>query len=481
MQPTYLDVKPGVDTSRSPLAVGQGMTDSNLVRYHEGAITKLGGCQHLNANPFLGAPLALFAGAENNGVSHITVGTTTHLEVLTGTAVTDITPAGFTAATEWSIDKWGENVVAVFPASTLYQWVPPVAGGNVAVAVTGAPTNFTGILIASPEQQLIGWGIYSASLGEIDPMLLGWCDVANLNDWTASATNQAGTFRLASGNKIMGGTWFGISGLVWTDLDLWAQSYVDFPLVYGFNQISRNCGLIARHAFAILGNVVPWMSQNAFFVFDGSGVTELPCSVHDFVFGSLDRTQVSRIVACANSWYDEIVWRFPTTGSNGVCNAYVMWNRGANIWFKGSGLPNIGAWADQSEFGPPVGADYAGLLQQFETAVDFDGAVLDDFFLTGWFAIQAGEEQIHLDRIWPDFVWQGTNPSLNITVYVAQNPQDPAPITYGPYTVTPTTQWFTVDASGMLMRFKIEGSGVAGVFWKYGRPMAQIAPDGRPL
>lgn len=478
MIPFALTLQPGVDTMRSPLAVGQGLTDSNLIRYRAGQIQKLGGCTRLTSSTFTGSPLAMLAFDENNGTGHVAVGATTAASLLTGTTIRNISPTGFVSATEWSLDKWGQNLVACYPGSTLYQWVPPDGAGNILAAVSGAPSAMNGCFIAAPEQQLIAWGVYSASLSAQDPLLVGWCDVANLNQWTAAANNQAGTFRLSSGSRIVGGTWFGLSGLLWTDLDLWGMTYVNFPLVYGFNKISPNCGLISRHAQATLGTVIPWMSQNTFFIFDGNSVQELPCTVLDFVFNNLDRSYTSRIFAAANSYFDEVAWWFPTTGSSGQCNAYAKWNKAANRWDKGYGSLSLGAWCDQSSFGAPVGADYTGLIQQFETSNDFDGAALDDFIETGWITMAEGEQVVHLDRIWPDFVWSGSSPQLSITVVVADAPNGPTR-TYGPYTVTPSTQWFVVDASGMVMRFKIEGNA-PGTFWRYGKPLAAVAPDGRP-
>ena len=290
---------------------------------------------------------------------------------------------------EWSMDRWGQNLVFCWLTSTVYQWVPPVAAGNVGAAVSGAPAAVNGLFVAAPQQQTMAWGIYSATLSAQDPLLVGWCDVANLNVWNALTTNQAGSFRLSSGNLIISGTWFGAAGLFWTDIELWSMSYIGYPLVYGFNQIGKNCGLIARRGWATLGSLCAWMSQQGFFVYQGGAVTPLICTLHDFVFKTLDTTNLESIHADSNSYGGEITWWFPQIGSGGVCTGAVQWHatgggewaivsNGASLTVNGlqiipaQGL-QISAWTDQSVMGAPIGAFYGGLLEQFETAIDYDG------------------------------------------------------------------------------------------------------------
>lgn len=388
---------------------------------------------------------------------------------------------------EWTFDKFGQNLVAAFRTGPVLQWVPPIASGNVAAAVSGAPSAVNGVYAAAPSQQIIAFGIFSSVLGEQDPLLVGWCDVDNLNQWTASATNQAGTYRLTSGSRIVAGIWVGTIGLLWTDLDCWIQTYIGFPLIYGFNQIARNCGLISLRAVAVMGTIVEWMSQNDFFVEQGGAVAVLPCTVRDFVFNNLDTNYVDAVFAAPNTYFNEITWWFPTVGSNGVCDAWVRHNVTENLWDCGPnpappmGFPTleVSAWTDQSVLGAPIGAFYTGLIEQFEISNDIDGTIYDSYFQTGWFQLAQGEEFINLDRILWDILLTGTNPQVNVTVYVADY-MEGAPIqTFGPYTVTPTTP-FTPDigARGRLCMLRLDCI-TANTFWRYGKPLAVISISGR--
>lgn len=380
----------------------------------------------------------------------------------------------------WWLALWGENLIAAYAQGTLYEWTPPVALGNVATPVAGAPSAMNGVFVAAPQQQAVAWGIYSATLLEQDDLLIGWCDVADLNDWTATSINQAGTFRLSSGSRIQSGLWNGLAGLIWTDLDLWSMTYVGFPLIYGFNRIGENSGLLAPRAVGVLGSLVAWMSQDEFFIYRGGGVQTLPCDVHDFVFDNIDKNYQDAVFCAVNSSMSEFAWWYPTQGSEGVCNAYVKWNSLENLWDVGSGSLLLSAWADQSVVGTPIGADYNNLIQQFETSYDFDGNPLDSWFRTGFFQMSEGEEFVTLKRIMPDFTLSEGG-VVQVTVYVSDMlvPSSAYPVrTYGPYTVTAETPYFIVRARGRVMQFKVQCTTL-NTFWRYGKPLAEIQREGR--
>jgi hypothetical protein len=477
-----LAVKPGVDTQGTPLQVsGTGITQSSLIRFKNNYTQKLGGCTRLINDRFTGIASFLLPWAALNGTEYVGIGTSRALQLVAGGTIVDITPIGGVGSGDWSLDKWGEDLVGAPAGGTVYIWMPPVAPGNIATPVTNAPPVVNGLVVAAPAQQIITWGAYSVTLGAQDPMLVKWNDVSNLTVWTAAVNNQAGSFRIPNGSKIEAILWFGLSGLLWTDLDLWSMTYSGFPLIYGFNKIAPNAGLIARRAVAAVGTRIAWMAQNDFFLFAGGQAQPMTCTVRDFVFNNLDRDFTDAIHADANTYFDEIMWRFPTIGSCGCCDGYVKWNATEDKWDYGFGAPIISAWSDQSVIGAPIGSDSEGLIQQFETAIDFDGEVLRSFFETGWFQLSEGQEFLFLERILPDFRLNGGG-EVRITVTVAdeiaQDDIDFPVRVYGPYTVTQRTPYIVVRARGRVAKVLIE-SVAPNTFWRYGKPLAVVSVDGR--
>jgi hypothetical protein len=489
-----------------------GMTSNGLIRIKDGYIQKLGGCIFVAHTLHGTGANILLPWSTDIGQFLIGIGSSGGLEINPGGGASrDITPAGYPGSRNWSLANWGDWLLAAVYNGGMYYWAPqiPLSTAGPALALStlpgggSVPIAVNGVFVAAPQQQAFAWGSTSPTTGAQDPLLIAWCDIADLGSWTATATNQAGTFKLSSGSLVVSATWFGLIGLFWTDLDLWAAQYVNFPLVYGFNRISQNCGLISSQAWATLDRRVAWMGSNDFFEYDGGAVRVIPCPVRDFVFNTLVRNGGTNLVvhADSNSYFNEITWRFERVGGSGFCNAYVKWSPNENnawdVWADSPSGPAtpmwLNAWYDASFVHPPLAIDAAGDILQFEVAsnapiIDYNGLALDSFFVTGWFYIAEGRESVTVERINPDFVWvtrPGTAPNpastLQLTVYFADElaPVDTAyPVrTYGPFTITPATPYVIVNGSGRLMRLRIDCTTV-GTFYRVGKLMAMISADG---
>lgn len=219
----------------------------------------------------------------------------------------------------WFVDNLGENGFLVFTGSPVYEYVPPIDSGSVMIALGAsaspptAPQVNSGMIAAMPQAQLITWGTEPVlGSGTLDPLLLRWCDAGDPETWEATVSNQAGSYHLSHGSKIMGATQAPQTTLVWTDTDIWNMSYISPPLVYGFNVVGTGCGLVAARAFATIGRTTCWQSTNGFWQFTDGGVAPLPCPVWDSVFRDLDTANIFKCFGAANSSAHEIAFFFPS-------------------------------------------------------------------------------------------------------------------------------------------------------------------------
>jgi hypothetical protein len=386
-------------------------------------------------------------------------------------------------AIDWTLDNWGEILIACAvqppgaetPFQPVYQWDP--GQPNATIIEAGPPVN-DGVFVAMPQRQIVAWG--STQTGIQDPLLVRWCDVGNFNSWTATVTNQAGSYRIPKGSKIVGGVQGTQQGIFWTDIDAWSMQYIGPPYVYSFNEIGTGCGLIGRKAAAFANGIGYWMGYSQFFTLSANGVETLPCSVWDFVFQNLDRNNTQKIRVAVNSLFNEIQWFFPSLSGGGEVDSYVKFNILLSAWDCG----NIGrsAWVDQSVLGPPVGADPGSLyIYQHETSNDADGAAMLSSFQTGYYALSEGDVKTFIDWIWPDMKWgqynQAQNATVQISFLVADYPGD-TPTVYGPYSVTQATEYFYTRFRGRLVSIKIASSDL-GSFWRIGNIRYRYNPDGK--
>ena len=421
---------------------------------------------------------AVVAGSAGSGTHTLNIG------FGSGTYGFGITPGTQTgtpiSATNWTIDNWGQDVVACPAGGGIYYW-NPTGGFSTLVNILTAPVFNEGIFVSMPQQILVAYGSTVAqNIGvQQDPLLVAWSDIGDFEAWTPLTTNQAGSYRIPTGSKIVGGIQGPQNGLIWTDLDMWSMNYLGYPLVFGFTKVGANCGLAGKHAACQLSGNVYWMGQSNFFMFGGSGVQVIPCPIWDYVFQNVDTANIYKTVACANTSFNEVWWFFPASAGSGEPNRYVKYNTLERTWDYGS-LSRT-AWIDQSVLGPPIAASPDSYIWQHETTEDAAGSAIISSMQTGYFVVNEAHEKTFIDLIWPDFKYglyggsQGA--SIQVTVYGADYPTD-TPTAFGPFTMNSTTQYINLRMRARLVAMKFESSDL-GSFWRIGNVRVRYAQDGK--
>lgn len=379
-------------------------------------------------------------------------------------------------ATDWSLDNWGEILISNPVDGPIYKWAQ-ASGDLTALIIPNAPPVNDGMFVAMPQRQIIAWG--STFTGVKDPLLIRWCDVNNYDQWIGQITNQAGSYRIPKGSRIVQCIQGPQQGLIWTDLAVWAMQYAGPPYVYQFNEIGTGCGLIGRRAAASLGSVVYWMGPSQFYRLAGSGVEPISCPVWDVIFQDLDTNNLDKIRVAPNSRFGEITWFYPTKQNGGEVSHYVKYNVVLNQWDFGK-LART-AWINESVLGPPIGADPNTFIYQHETSPDADGTPMTSYFQTGYFVLSEADVKMFVDQVWPDMKWGFYNgvqdANINLTFYVADYPGD-TPITYGPFTLTQATKFITPRFRGRLVSIRIESNDIDS-FWRLGNIRYRYQQDGK--
>jgi hypothetical protein len=383
------------------------------------------------------------------------------------------TSGAYSPIRQWTMGAWGKYLIASPTNGKIYLWNPDngVINNVASVISINAPVYNTGIFLSMPYQQIVAYGSTDPITGNQDKMLVRWCDISDFTDWTATVTNQAGSYRLSRGSRIIGGIQAPQFGMLWTDVGVWQMVYVGFPLVYGFNEIASGCGLIAQRAVGVLNGNVYWMSQDGFYIANGGSVQSIPCSVWDKIFYNINTVQVDKVTCAVNSYFNEVTWYYPSLSGTGENDSYVKYKTDENVWDYG--LLSRTAWTNQSVLGAPIGVDGTGLIQQHETSNDANGNAMVSSATTGWFKISNGELYSFIDRIIPDFVYDGT---MTITISVVNYPNDtPVTITFNS---TSTTEYNITRLRGRLANITISSSDI-GSFWRLGEILCNIQGAGK--
>jgi len=423
----------------------------------------------------------------------------------------------------WSIDNFGDKAICLIVDGEVFEWNSAAtdATNSRATIITNAPTASRHMLVSTPDRHLVFFGT-ETTIGDKstqDDMFIRFSDQEDINTYTPTATNTAGTQRLADGSRIVGAIRGRDAIYVYTDTALFLQRFVGQPFTFAFVQTGTNCGLVGKNAAVEVDGAAYWMSENGFFRYAGALET-LPCLVEDFVYDDINLDSGNQMIfAGLNNLFGEIMWFYPTSNS-AVVNKMVCYNYQDSspqrpIWTVGT-LART-AWADSAVFGKPHAMEYDAdgvegsssstyvqgntdgitTYYQHETGTDQvkGGAVTaitanilsGDFDITQRVARGAttgsadirgdGEFIMKIRRFVPDFISQTGNTRVTLNLKNYSN-DTAASSSLGPFDVSSSTTKVDTRARARAIALKIENTSTSQD-WKLGTFRLDIQPDGR--
>ena len=416
-------------------------------------------------------------------------------------------------AANWSLDLYGEDVIATQFNGGTYIWdtsaykdsmgtypfinlidydlsvASPYFTRDKNTATMPHKSLFS--LVSTPDRHLVLFGASDVgSANNQDPMMVKFSNQEDITEFTPTSTNTAGFQRLSDGSEIRAAVRSSGQILIWTDTSVHSMQFIGPPFTFGFKQLGRQCGCVGQHAAVDVDGVAYWMgASGGFLKFDGS-VQTIPCSVEDYVFN--DIRLVPEIYASVNADFNEISWFYPSSNSNEI-DRVVTYNYLENVWAVGS-LART-SWADKGVFAKPYATDYLpsstatatptvqgvtsgrGNLYAQETGNNANGAALTANITSGDFFLQDGEDLMSIGRFIPDF--KNLAGSVDVTIQLADYPASTkvsSPL--GPFTITPSTTKKDCRARARQVALKIASSALNDA-WRFGTFRADIKPAGR--
>lgn len=486
-----LKIPPGVYRNGTEYQASGRWHDANLVRWFEGVMRPVGGWRKRITSAVTGKARGLLTWSANNAIKYAAIGTHSKLYISEGgLSLSDVTPAGYSVGrpdavaalgygaqaygfsqygvprpqnatsgvldvTTWSLDTWGENLLAC--ASTdgkIYEWVPGSAG--LALQVANAPI-LNRAMIVTAERFVFALGA-GGNVRRVQ-----WSDQEINTVWTPLATNQAGSFDLQTAGTIIAGRRVRSGTLIWTDSDVHLAVYSGPPFTYGFERVGSGCGLIGANAVAAAETFAVWMSKSGFWIFDGYS-KPLASEISDYVYRDLNISQSSKIAAMHNAKFGEIWWFYPSNAAT-ECDRYVVWNYRENHWTVGALGRTIGS--DIGVFDNPIAIDASGFVYDHEIGWLYDSAV--PFAETGPIELGNGDQVMVVRSMVPDERTQG-DVSAKFKLRFYPNATE---TTFGPYAMSaPTDLRFT----GRQVRMRVEA--VRNADWRVGTMRLEAVAGG---
>jgi hypothetical protein len=319
----------------------------------------------------------------------------------------------------WVFENFGEDLLALANNSVLYKWDTSAGPTTRAAIASGnAPTASRHLILSTPDRHVILMGTETTigSATTQDDLFLRFSSQEDFTTWTPSSTNTAGSFRIQDGSKIMTTVRSRGSILIWTDTSLHSLQFIGAPFVFGLTQIGANCGAVGPHSAVDVNGTTFWMSQNAFYMFDGA-IKKLPCTVQDYVFDSFSITSQATVYAGLNTDFNEVTWFYASKDSTFVDRS-VTFNYLENVWYTNSLARTT--WLDRGVYELPYATEYestvngttptvlgltdgASSVYVHEEGTDDDVSAMRCTLQSGDFDIQDGQQLLSISRFIPDF------------------------------------------------------------------------------
>ena len=476
-----LKLPPGIYRNGTEYQAAGRWYDANLVRWYENTLRPMGGWRKRSTSQMTGVCRGFITWRDNDAERWIAAGTQSKLYAMNeaGT-LKEITPTGLTAgianatiktgygystygsyaygvarpdlggvipATTWSMDTWGEYLVACSSADgKLYEWQLGFTTPTLAAAITNAPTGNKALMVTA-ERILFALGAGG------NPRKVQWSDQEDNTVWTPLATNQAGDYELATVGSLIAGKRVKGVNLLFTDVDVHTAQYIGAPFVYGFEKAGSGCGLISSQAVAAIDTAAIWMSKSGFWIYDGY-VKPLPSDVSDYVFNNINFNQASKVYAVHNSQFGEIWWYYPSSGSN-ENDSYVTYNYRENHWNIGMLARTAGT--DAGVFTNPLLVSSDGYIYEHEVGFAYDSASI--YAESGPVQLGNGDNLMSVRQVVPDEQTLGEA----VVSFKTRNYPTGTQSTFGPYTAANPT-----DVRFVARQVNVKVTGAVLADWRIG-------------
>lgn len=320
------------------------------------------------------------------------------------------TGVGFIQARTWSLDNWGEDLIAAPYRDAIYTWVASSGSSTRAVLIPQAPAQVLFAYVSEKDRHMIAFGCFDPTLGVLDPMLINWCDAEDYTMWVAAEDNSAGDKRLDRGNGIVCVVKSRGQFVILTDRTIYTMTFSGSAFVFDFITEGETIGAIGPNCGFDIDGIVYYMGRGQFVQFTGQ-IEDFPCDVQSFVFTvdaergfpGINMAQSAKVYCARNKIKKELIWFYCSAVSDEIdrCVGY-CYEDGNESWWLGSMACT--AFLDENVFIDfPIAPHADGYLFVHETGVDADGEGLEYSLESYDLESLHGTQTMLIKRLSPDY------------------------------------------------------------------------------
>jgi len=301
----------------------------------------------------------------------------------TFTVLTVPTPTTFT------YDDAGTNIVSGADTGTVvFTYTTPTNQrwrftqfGNVIVAANGGnrlqgynldtSSTFQDLAADAPASRyvtVVRDFVVSGYIGSTFPNRVQWSALGDESSWANSATTQADFQDIPDGGSVVGVTG-GEFGLVFLDRAIHRMSYAGSPLVFQFDNISRNLGCYEANSIIQYGGTSFFLASDGFYACDGQQIIPIGNEkVNRYFYSDAEESLLNLMSVAVDPFRKLIVWSYAST-SSAVPDKLLIFNFQTNKWSSGTTSVSRVASSSSPAF-TLEGLDVFGTLEQISSSFD---------------------------------------------------------------------------------------------------------------
>lgn len=249
---------------------------------------------------------AVVAARSTDGDTKVIAGGFTKLFLLDATdlSLDNISGATYNSSFSWKFTQFGNTLIAANGANTL-QAYDLTTTGNFAVLNSGAPA--AKFVTVVRDFVVTGWQPDNNARVQ-------WSGINDPTTWSSSGVTQSDFQDVPDGGQIQGITG-GEFGLVLLERSLFRMSYIGSPLVFQFDNISRNLGCYEPNSVIQWQGVTYFLGDDGFYACDGQNVVGIGAEKVDrFFFADADEGSFPEMSAAVDPIRNLIMWGYRNAG-----------------------------------------------------------------------------------------------------------------------------------------------------------------------
>jgi hypothetical protein len=319
------------------------------------------------------------------------VGDSVTVAAVTNTAVNGTVNIDTVTSNTFTYSKAGTDIPSASDTGTVtFQYVTPsnqrwrfTQFGNVLIAANGGnrlqgynvntSTNFSDLAADAPQSRYITVVRDFVVSGYVNDSTIRanrvqWSALGDESSWANSATTQADFQDIPDGGAVVGLTG-GEFGLVFMDRSIHRMSYVGSPLVFQFDNISRNQGCYEANSIIQYGGTSFFLSDNGFYACDGQQIIPIGNEkVNRYFFDDVDEGLLPLMSAAIDPVRKLVIWAYASVSSATV-DKLLIFNYEIGKWTSGTTTASRVATSSTPSF-TLEGLDVFGDLEDIQTTFD---------------------------------------------------------------------------------------------------------------